>query len=133
MTVDHGPRLRSACQAPVAMGEVSRGGLTRGDPHAWAHALGLHEPDMPCGLVDEDSAQLPSTCGRSAQPRACSVDALEAWWAALEEAEPVARARLQINMENGPERSGMRPQVLHRMVPLADQMGQPIPRLSSPP
>jgi hypothetical protein len=42
-------------------------------------------------------------------------------------------ARLQITMDNGPERSGIRTQFLHRMVQFADQIGKPIHRLYSPP
>ena len=36
-------------------------------------------------------------------------------------------------MDNGPESSGGRTQFLHRMAPLADTIGKPIPWLSYPP
>jgi len=126
MTADHVKRLSIDCKATVAIGDVSRGGLTRGDNQACDHDLGLHEKYIPCGIVDEDSAQLPITFGSSAKTSDFIVDALEAWWAALEEAEQVAMTRLQIKMDNGPESSGIRTQFLHRMVQFADQIGKPI-------
>jgi Rhodopirellula transposase DDE domain len=121
------------CKATVAIGDVSRGGLTRGDHRACDHDLGLHEKYIPCGIVDEDSARLRITFGSSFKTSDFIVDALEAWWAALEEAEQVTMARLQIKMDNGPESSGVRTQFLHRMVHFADQIGKPIHLLYYPP
>ena len=115
------------------MGDVSRGGLTRGEYRACEHALGLHENSLPGGSVDEDSAQLRITFGSAAKTSAFIVDALEAWWAMLEEAEQVALTRLQITMANGPASSGIRTQFLHRMVQCADQSGTPIHLLYDPP
>jgi hypothetical protein len=126
-------RLRIDGKAPVAIGHVSRGGLTRGDHRACDHDLGLHEHYMPCGMVDEDRARLRLTFGSSFKTSDGIVDALEAWWAALEEAEQATMARLQITMDNGPESSGVRTQFLHRMVQVADQIGTPIHLLYYPP
>jgi hypothetical protein len=121
------------CKATVAIGDLSRGGLTRGDHRACDHDLGLHEQYIPCGIVDEDSARLRITFGSSFKTSDFIVDALEAWWAALEEAEQVAMTQLQIKMDNGPESSGRRTQFLHRMVQFADQIGKPIHLLYYPP
>jgi hypothetical protein len=121
------------CKATVAIGDLSRGGLTRGDHRACDHDLGLHEKYIPCGIVEEDSARLRITFGSSCKTSDFIVDALEAWWAALEEAEQVAMTQLQIKMDNGPESSGMRTQFLHRMVQCADQIGKPIHLLYYPP
>jgi hypothetical protein len=121
------------CKATVAIGDLSRGGLTRGDHRACDHDLGLHEKYIPCGIVDEDSARLRITFGSSFKTSDFIVDALEAWWAALEEAEQVAMTQLQIKMDNGSESSGMRTQFLHRMVQFADQIGKPIHLLYYPP
>jgi len=88
---------------------------------------------MPCGIVDEDSAQLCITFGSSCKTSDCIVDALEAWWAALEEVEQVAMAKLQITMDNGPESSGRRTQFLQRMVTFCDGIGKPIHLLYYPP
>ena len=117
----------------MAIGDVSRGGFTRGDHRACDHDLGLKEKDMLCGSVDADSAQLRITFGSSYKTSAFIVDALESWWAAGEEGEQAAMARLQIKMDNGPESSGKRTQFLQRMVAWCDAMGQPIHLLSSPP
>lgn len=121
------------CKATVAIGDVSRGGVTRGDHRACDHDLGLKEKYIPCGIVDEDSAQLCITFGSSFKTSDFIVDALEAWWAALEEVEQVAMAKLQIKMDNGPESSGRRTQFLQRMVTFCDVIGKPIHLLYYPP
>jgi DDE family transposase len=95
--------------------------------------MGLKEKYIPCGIVEEDRGQLPITFGSSSKTSDFVVDALEAWWAAFDETEQVAMARLQIKMDNGPESSGIRTQFLHRMVQFADQIGKPIHLLYYPP
>ena len=115
------------------MGEVSRGGLTRGDYKAWDHDRGLQEKYTPFGIVEEDGGQLHITFGSSSKTSDFIVDALEAWWAALDETEQVAMARLQIKMDNGPESSGRRTQFLQRMVAFCDAIGKPIQLLYYPP
>ena len=114
-------------------GEGARGGRTRGDPQACAHAWGRHAQDIPGGMVKEDRGQLPLTFGRSCTPSAGIVDGLEAWGAAWEEAEHVALARLPMHRENGSESSGKRPPVLQRMVACCDGMGTPMQLRYSPP
>jgi transposase len=126
-------RLSIDCKATVKIGEVSRGGLTRGDHRACDHDLGLKEKYIPCGIVDEDKAQLHLTFGSSYKTSDFIVDALEAWWATLAEREQVAMARLQIKMDNGPESSGRRTQFLNRMVDFCDRIGTPIQLLYYPP
>jgi Rhodopirellula transposase DDE domain len=121
------------CKATVHIGEVSRGGLTRGDHKACDHDLGLKEKDIPCGIVDEENGQLRITFGSSYKTSDFIVDALEAWWSALDAMEQVTLTRLQIKMDNGPESSGRRTQFLHRMVQLCDAMGKPIQLLYYPP
>ncbi len=121
------------CKATVLIGEVSRGGLTRGDNQTCDHDLGLHEKYIPCGIVEEDRGQLHITFGSSSKTSDFLVDVLEAWWAALDEAEQVAMARLQIKMDNGPESSGKRTQFLQRMVAFCDAIGKPIQLRYYPP
>jgi Rhodopirellula transposase DDE domain len=121
------------CKATVYIGDVSRGGLTRGDYEACDHDLGLKEKYIPCGIVEEDRAQLHITFGSSYKTSDFIVDTLEAWWAALDEAEQMAMARLQIKMDNGPESRGKRTQFLHRMVAFCDVIGKPIQLLYYPP
>jgi hypothetical protein len=125
--------LRIDCKATVQIGDVSRGGLTRGDHQACDHDLGLKEKYIPCGIVEEDRGQLHITFGSTYKTSDFIVDALEAWWAALDETEQVAMARLQIKMDNGPESSGRRTQFLQRMVAFCDAIGKPIQLLYSPP
>src|SRR5262245_13909202 len=121
------------CKATVPIGDVSRGGRTRGDHQACDHDLGLKEKYIPCGSMEEDRGQLHITFGSSSKTSDFIVDALEAWWAALEEAEQVAMARLQIKMDNGPESNGKRTQFLQRMVAFCDAIGKPIQLLYYPP
>ena len=121
------------CKATVPIGDVSRGGRTRGDHQACDHDLGLKEKYIPCGILEEDRGQLHITFGSSYKTSDFIVDALEAWWAALDETEQVAMARLQIKMDNGPESSGRRTQFLQRMVTCCDAIGKPIQLLYYPP
>jgi hypothetical protein len=121
------------CKATVHLGDVSRGGLTRGDHRACDHDLGLKEKYMPCGIVDEASGQLHITFGSSYKTSDFIVDALEAWWATLDACEQVALAQLQIKMDNGPESSGRRTQFLQRMGAFCDAIGKPIHLLYYPP
>jgi hypothetical protein len=121
------------CKATVPIGDVSRGGRTRGDHQACDHDLGLKEKYIPCGIVEEDRGQLHITFGSAYKTSDCIVDALEAWWAALDETEQVAMAQLQIQMDNGPESSGRRTQFLQRMVTFCDAIGKPIQLLYYPP
>ena len=133
MTADTVKRLSIDCKATVLIGDVSRGGRTRGNNQACDHDLGLHEKYIPCGIVDEASGQLHITFGSSYKTSDFIVDALEAWWAALDAPEQGAMTRLQIKMDNGPESSGRRTQFLHRMVTFCDAIGKPIQLLYYPP
>lgn len=117
----------------MKIGDFSRGGRTRGDPHACDHDMGGHEKYIPCGIVEEDTGQLSITFGSSYKTRDFIVDTLEARWAALDEAEQAASELVQIKMDNGPESSGVRTQFLHRMVQFADQIGKPLHLLYYPP
>ena len=121
------------CKATVLLGDVSRGGYTRGDHRACDHDLGLKEKYIPCGIVEEDRGQLSITFGSSYKTSDFIVDTLEAWWAALDANEQVAMARLQIKMDNGPESSGKRTRFLQRMVGFCDAIGKPIQLLYYPP
>jgi hypothetical protein len=105
-------------KATGKLGECSRGGLTRGDNQGSDHARGGKEKDVPCGIVDEESAELTITFGSSSKTRDFIVDVLEAKWDALDEAEQAATSLLQIKMDTGPESRGRRTQFLHRLVQL---------------
>jgi Rhodopirellula transposase DDE domain len=113
-------------KAPVTLGPFSRGGRTRGDHKASDHDLGCKEKYIPCGIVDEETAQLYGTCGSSCKTRDFLVDTLTAWWQGLSATEQGTIERVQINMDNGAESSGVRTQFLHRMVQCVDTIGKPV-------
>jgi Rhodopirellula transposase DDE domain len=121
------------CKATVPIGDVSRGGLTRGDNQACDHDLGLKEKYIPCGIVDEDTGELSIMFGSSYKTSDFIVDALEARWAAWDAQEQATTELVQIKMDNGPESSGIRTQFLHRMVQFADHIGKPVQLLYYPP
>jgi transposase len=117
----------------VKIGNFSRGGVTRGDNQADDHDLGCKEKYIPCGIVDEDSADLNITFGSSYKTSDFIVDTIEAKWHAMDEHEKAQTSLIQIKMDNGPESSGRRTQFLYRMVQLVDLMNKPIQLLYYPP
>jgi hypothetical protein len=125
--------LSMDCKATVNIGPFSRGGHTRGEYKASDHDLGCTEKYIPCGIVDEDTAQLYVTFGSSAKTSDFIVDTLTAWWQGLSVKDQRAIDRVQLKMDNGPESSGVRTQFLSRMVHLVDTIGKPIQLLYYPP
>jgi hypothetical protein len=121
------------CKATVNIGAFPRGGYTRGDHKASDHALGCQEKYIPCGIVDEDTAQLYVTFGSSTKTSDFIVDTLTAWWQGLSATEQGGIDRVQIKMDNGSESSRVRTPFLHRMVQFVDTIGKPIQLLYSPP
>src|SRR5512134_2494310 len=121
------------CKATVKIGDFSRGGVTRGDHRASDHELGCEEKDIPCGIVDEESAELHITFGSSYKTSDFLVDTIEAKWNAMDEQEQAETSLIQIKRDNGPESSGRRTQFLSRMVKLADISNRPIQLLYYPP
>jgi hypothetical protein len=126
-------RLSLDCKATVKIGAFSRGGQTRGEYKASDHDFGSAEQYIPCGIVEEDTAQLYVTFGSSAKTSDFIVDTLAAWWQRLPAQEQHATEEIQLKMDNGPESSGVRTQFLHRMVQLVDTIGKPIQVLYYPP
>jgi hypothetical protein len=121
------------CKATVKIGEFSRGGKTRGEYKASDHDFGSTDHYIPCGILDEDTAQLHVTFGSSAKTSDFIVDTLATWWQGLPPQEQLAIERGQLKMDNGPESSGVRTQFLQRMVQLVDTIGKPIQLLYYPP
>lgn len=121
------------CKATVKLGAFSRGGKTRGEYKASDHDFGGTEHYIPCGLLDENTAQLHVTFGSSAKTSDFLVDTLTAWWHGLTVQEQGAIEQIQLKMDNGPESSGVRTQFLHRMVQLVDTIGKPVQLLYYPP
>ena len=55
------------CKATVKLGDLSRGGMTRGDNRACDHDMGDYGKHTPCGILDEDAGQLHIEFGSSAK------------------------------------------------------------------
>jgi hypothetical protein len=83
-------------KATVAIGEFSRGGLTRGDNKACDHDFSDQEKYHPCGIIDEDRGQLVITFGSSFKTSDFIVDTLSAWWTGLSTQEQTATAGVQV-------------------------------------
>ena len=126
---ERGKRVRRDWKATVNRGPCARGGRPRGAPKASAHDLGGKAQYLPCGIVAEETAQLSVTCGSSAKTSDGIVATLAAWWPGRRATEPGGSDRVQLKRANGSASSGVRTPLLPRMVPCADQMGNPIHRL----
>jgi len=90
------------CKVTVKLGAFSRGGKTRGEHKASDHDFGGTEHYIPCGLLDENTAQLHVTFGSSAKTSDFLVDTLTAWWHGLTVQEQGAIEQTQLKMDNGP-------------------------------
>ncbi len=67
----------------VKLGNLSRGGLTRGHRQADDHDMDVKEACIPRGIVDEDTGELFIGFGSSCKTSDFIVDTLQAWWAKL--------------------------------------------------
>ena len=121
------------CKATVKIGELSRGGKTRGDNKACDHDFDCKEKYIPCGIVDEDSGQLYISFGNSYKTSDFIVDTVESWWADMNSHEQESTEQIQIKVDNGPESSGIRTQFLNRMVSFSYEIGKPVQLLYYPP
>ena len=126
-------RISLDCKATVSLGELSRGGKTRGDCRANDHDLGVKEKYIPCGIVDEDSGELFIGFSNSYKTSDFIVDRLEAWWKQLSPELQQQIPLIQIKVDNGSESSGVRTQFLKRMVAWVDQIGKSVQLLYYPP
>jgi hypothetical protein len=130
---EQGKRLSMDGTATVNIGACARGGQPRGAHNARAHDLGGKEHYIPCGIVDEATAQLYVTCGSSSKTSDGIVETLAAGWQGLSAKEPGEIERVPIQLDNGSERSGVRTPFLPRLVPLVETIGTPLHLLSDPP
>lgn len=121
------------CKATVSLGDLSRGGKTRGDHQANDHDLGVKEKYIPVGIVDEDSGELFISFGNSYKTSDFIVDRLEAWWKTLSPELQQEIPLIQIKADNGSESSGVRTQFLKRMVAWVDRIDKPVQLLYYPP
>ena len=126
-------RISLDCKATVSLGELSRGGKTRGDCRANDHDFEVKEKYIPCGIVDEDSGELFIGFGNSYKTSDFIVDRLETWWKQLSPELQQQIPLIQIKVDNGSESSGVRTQFLKRMVAWVDRIGKPVQLLYYPP
>jgi len=70
--------------------------------------------------------------GSSSKTSDFIVDTLQAWWSGLSGTQQTQTTVLQLKVDNGPERSGVRTQFLKRMVAFCDQIGKSIQLLYYP-
>lgn len=89
------------CKATVKLGNLSRGGLTRGNQQADDHDMGVKETYIPCGIVDEDTGELFVSFGSSYKTSDFMVDTLQTWWAKLPPQVQQHMPMLQIKVDNG--------------------------------
>src|SRR5215471_12923056 len=94
-------------KATVHMGAFSRGGLTRGDPRASAHAMGCQEPSVPCGMGEEARGAWHLTCGSSDTTSDGIVATLAATWEAMAEQEQAETSLLQTDFPPSSIREGI--------------------------
>jgi len=121
------------CKATVKLGELSRGGLCRGDNKASDHDFVSNGSHTPCGILNEDTGQLYINMGCSFKTSDFIIDTLAGWWQSIPADEQQRIDRIQLKMDNGPESSGMRTQFLNRIVKFADEIKKPIQLLYYPP
>jgi hypothetical protein len=126
-------RISVDCKATVKLGELSRGGMTRGDNRACDHDMDCAGKHTPCGILEQDSGELHIRFGSSAKTSDFIADSLAAWWDTRSLEEQEAIPLIQIKMDNGPESSGVRTQFLKRIVEWVDQINKPIHLLYFPP
>lgn len=126
-------RLSVDCKATVGIGDLSRGGRTRGENKACDHDMGVKEKYVPFGIVDEDTGQLRIRFAGSHKTSDFIVDGLQRWWETLEPAQRQSIERVQIKMDNGSESSGVRTRFLERIVQFTDHIGKEIQLLYYPP
>ena len=133
VSTDNVIRISMDCKATVKLGELSRGGLSRGDNKACDHDFVSNGSHTPCGIVNEDSGQLYINMGSSFKTSDFIIDTLKGWWENTPLEARNDADRIQLKIDNGPESSGKRTQFLKRIVEFSDDIGKPIQLLYYPP
>ena len=121
------------CKATVKLGELSRGGLSRGDNKASDHDFVTNSSHTPCGIVNEDSGQLYINMGCSYKTSDFIIDTLDGWWRSIPKEDRQLIDKIQLKMDNDPESSGNRTQFLKRIVEFSDKIEKSIQLLYLPP
>ena len=127
-------RISIDTKAKVQVGECSRDGEARGaEPvQTLDHDVKPVATMIPFGILEVLSGVLTILFGTSRLTSDFVVDCLELWWQQRRPSLPGVK-RLMIDLDNGPETSGRRTQVLKRMVEFADKFGLEIELVYYPP
>ena len=127
-------RISIDTKAKVAIGELSRGGMTRGTEalKAHDHDMAIEEKLVPCGILEVEAAQLTTVVGNSAETSDFIVDALLTWWEDRKE-NYLNIKQLVINMDNGPAIASHRTQFIKRIIEFSEKIGKPIHLVYYPP
>jgi hypothetical protein len=115
-------RISIDTKAHLKIGELSRGGKSRGKKATKAHD---HDTEVqakliPFGILEVMSAMLTITFGTVRETSDFIVDCLDLWWQDRKKVYPHIR-ELVINLDNGPEIASNRTQFIKRMVEFADR------------
>ena len=127
-------RISMDAKAKVDVGDFSRDGEARASeaPRALDHETQLKKKLIPYGILDVTTGLLTIFIGTSNETSDFIVDCLAQWWEANKAQHPFAR-RLVINLDNGPENSGVRTQFLYRLVKFSDDTELEIKLVYYPP
>ena len=111
-------------KAAVVLGEFSRRGRARGIQAVAAldHDLAMKKKLVPVGILEVSSGRLDLSFGTSQKTSDLLVDCLEAWWQ-RRRLELSHLEALVLHVDNGPESSGRRTQLLARLAGFADASG----------
>jgi hypothetical protein len=127
-------RISMDAKAKVDVGDFSRDGESRASeaPRALDHDIQAKKKLVPYGILNVTTGLLTIFIGTSNETSDFIVDCLEQWWEANKTQLPNAR-RLVINLDNGPENSGVRTQFLYRLVKFSDDTGLEVKLVYYPP
>jgi Rhodopirellula transposase DDE domain len=127
-------RLSIDSKAHLKIGELSRGGKSRGAkaPEAHDHDTDVKATLIPFGILEVAVAVLTITFGMSRGTADFIVDCLELWWQERKTVYAPIR-ELVINLDNGPEMASHRTQFIKRWVEFADRHDLTIQLVYYPP
>lgn len=115
-------RISIDAKAALNIGEFSRGGKSRLGPKAYDHDFDPEYKHIPYGLFIPQTNESWVWFAQSSVTSDFIVDRLEEIWPALKKKFKNPHT-LVINLDNGPECSGLRTQWLKRMVEFSDKTG----------
>jgi DDE family transposase len=127
-------RISIESKAHLKIGELSRGGKSRGEkaPEAHDHDTEVKATLIPFGILEVTVAMLTIPFGVSRETADFIVDCLELWGQERKTVYAPIR-ELVINLDNGPELASHRTQFIKRLVGFADRHDLRIQLVYSPP